>query len=792
MYPSRSPARNALAIATVLWGVMASLGARAGTAPAASRRPPPATRKAARLSERLLVVTVNGLHGTTPVLIVLRDGRAYAPKAAFAAWRIPPPAVAGITYNGGAYLPLDAVPGLHSHIDEATQTLILQADPRLFPATTFGARTGALSAPPPAPPGGFFNYDVQYAHQAGDGVLNGLLEVGAFNRWGVVTSSFAGATGGSDDRFVRLDTRFTRDFPERMASLRVGDSISHPGAWGRAVRFAGVQWTTDFATQPQFIRYPMPTFHGEAALPSTVEIYTNNVKRLSEQVPPGPFSIRNVPAVTGSGDVRLVVRDVLGREHVITQPYYVSRNLLRKGLSTFAYELGALREDFGFKSNAYGPAFAAATWRHGLSRRLTAGVHAEAMADRQALGVSGAWLWPAVGTFNLSVAGSRHAGKSGGLVSLGVQRLGRRFSFGLDTAFTTRNFTQVGMLDGMAVPRQSTLAHLGVSLGHFGQLSFGYSHMDYRDLPDSEYATLGYSANLGGGFYLSLFGLKDLAGEGSDSIGLVVTKPLGARTTLSASVHAQGGEQRAGLQVQRSLPAGNGVGYLLDLEAGDNARDRAALLTRNRIGTYRLDVARFGGETAYRLGMRGGMVMLGGHAFLTRQVDDSFGVVKVGHYAGVTVYRENHPIATTDKSGYALIPRLLAYQNNNLRIEQSDLPLTAHVDTLKLHAVPWYRSGVLVDFGVHANQAALVSIVLDDGKPLPPGARAELIATGKQFPVGLRGEAYVTGLSQHNQMRVTWIHQTCTIDFDFTAGDNPLPTLGPFTCHGVARKPEGK
>ena len=31
-------------------------------------------------------------------------------------------------------------------------------------------------------------------------------------------------------------------FPDRLATLRVGDAISAPGAWGRSVRFGGVQF----------------------------------------------------------------------------------------------------------------------------------------------------------------------------------------------------------------------------------------------------------------------------------------------------------------------------------------------------------------------------------------------------------------------------------------------------------------------------------------------------------------------------------------------------------------------
>ena len=61
---------------------------------------------------------------------------------------------------------------------------------------------------------------------------------------------------------------------------------------------------------------------GEAVLPSTVDLYVDNELRMRREVPSGPFSIQDLPVMTGQGDARLVVRDILGREQVITQPFY--------------------------------------------------------------------------------------------------------------------------------------------------------------------------------------------------------------------------------------------------------------------------------------------------------------------------------------------------------------------------------------------------------------------------------------------------------------------------------------
>ena len=140
----------------------------------------------------------------------------------------------------------------------------------------------------------------------------------------------------------------------QLASLRLGDSISGASSWGGAVRFGGAQWATNFSLQPGFVTFPLPGISGEAALPSTVDLYVDSALRMRRQVPSGPFSIQDLPVPSGRGDARLVVRDILGREQIITQPFDTNSRLLKQGLHDYSYELGFVRRDFGIDSNNYG------------------------------------------------------------------------------------------------------------------------------------------------------------------------------------------------------------------------------------------------------------------------------------------------------------------------------------------------------------------------------------------------------------------------------------------------------
>ena len=58
---------------------------------------------------------------------------------------------------------------------------------------------------------------------------------------------------------------------------------------------------------------PVGAARGSAAVPSTADIYINNVKTYSQDVNTGPFMLSNLPAVTGSGTARVILRDSSGK-----------------------------------------------------------------------------------------------------------------------------------------------------------------------------------------------------------------------------------------------------------------------------------------------------------------------------------------------------------------------------------------------------------------------------------------------------------------------------------------------
>ncbi len=93
-----------------------------------------------------------------------------------------------------------------------------------------------------------------------------------------------------------MNSTFNRDDPERMRSYRAFDVVSAPSPWGGSYRLAGLQIASNFSTQPEFITFPVPSLKGQAQVPSTVDLYVNDVLRRRQEVQPGEFRLDDVPA----------------------------------------------------------------------------------------------------------------------------------------------------------------------------------------------------------------------------------------------------------------------------------------------------------------------------------------------------------------------------------------------------------------------------------------------------------------------------------------------------------------
>ena len=739
---------------------------------------------------QFLAVVVNGQPLNETDLFLCPSGKAngplYAKGSDIRRWRLQLPHAKPYHWHGSAYYSLGAIPGLHYRVDQPTQTLYITV-----PANAFAGNVvdGFFSHGPklqPTPWGGFFNYDLLGSYADHTTQINGLFEAGLFNNWGVGTSTFLDQNlGHAGSHLIRLDTAWRHDNPNDMTTLTIGDSITQGGLAALGVRFGGLQYGTNFSTRPYYITYPMPGLSGSAAVPSTVDLYVNGLLQTSQKVPAGPFSVPEVPIMTGPNQATLVVRNALGQQQAYTTSFYASTQLLKTGLNDYSFSVGKLRENFGTRSNDYRGFASTGLFRHGFNQHFTGEVYGELSSQVRDVSAGGSLADMGLGELTAAVSASNSALGTGELVRFGIQHKWKRLSVGADLRFASPKYTELGY-NGLPAPHKQITATLGVSLNHAGSLYANYLDQESPLFGHVSLVSAGYYLDVGHGGFLSINAFRTLTGTPNNGVNVSFTIPLGERRTVSTGIDWSRYGTQGYAQLDKSLPPGSGTGYRVAAQIGQNAVNQAEFDYRSDFGTYRAGVLKtVGGSASYSAEASGGLAFIGGGVFPTRQVEQAFALAEVPGMPNVTIYSQNQPVATTDKAGYALIPQLLPYQDNPLRIGVQNLPLGAQVGTLHRDAVPRYRSGVIEKFPVTYTRGATLTIKLPGGKYLPSGAEVRIVGGSATFPVGLNGEVYLTGLSSHNIVEAKWGQQHCRFTVNMPDSKEPIPDLGTFFCSGI-------
>lgn len=747
----------------------------------------------AETAERVLPldVLVNGTSaGIWPILE--RGGQLYAPVEAFQVWRLQvQPGVPPITYKSLPYLPLRAVQDLEGRIDDQQQRLMLKAQASTFAATKLTRELSLGPKPSPAVHALFANYDLNFAYTSTSATsdLGALGEVGWSAPWGVINQTFVGRRlGSSGSKLTRLMTAYRRDFPEHGYTLTVGDAVARPSLLGRSAYFGGLQFGTNFSLAPTLNRQPVPLVAGETAAPSTVQLYVNDVLRQTSNVPAGPFTLDNLPTLTGNGQVTVKVRDILGRETLLTQPFLITSELLAPGLNDWSLELGALRRNFGGENTRYGQAFGTGFWRRGLTTQLTGEARVEASADRQAMGAA------AVGAL-----GANWLLRAGAMVSrdtllgpgkrwiLGIDRPAFASNFNLSIEHNSRSYRGLGE-DRDLLPVRLQVAAQGNITGRWGTFGIGLATQRRYDLESITTGSLNYSTTLANSWQLNVYYSRAFSGSGGYTVGALLNIPIDKQTVVSSSLQSTAvGNEAYASATHNPLP-GERLAWRVLAAHQHGGRAEGGLYYLGQRGQLNADVSVARGQSNLRLGAAGGLVATGARIHALPRFEGGAALVEVPGFSDVGVGLGATVSTHTDADGFAFISRLAPYTANPIRLDPNDLPITAEVESLELDAVPAWRSVARLRFAVRGGRGALLKIHFDDGEPAPPGAKVRIEGDEKEFYVARHGEAYVSGLQAGSRLHLDWRGRSCPLLVTLPPGSaDGIPRVGPLHCTGVPR-----
>jgi outer membrane usher protein len=709
-----------------------------------------------------------------------------------------------VELEGEPYLSLRSIAGVGRRFDEKTLTLQIGAAPELLGRKTVDLmpqrRPGVLQ---PRDNSAFLNYRVGYSGGNGGAASYNLAgEVGArLADWLFLTDFSHVNVIDGERRSVRLMSNLTLDRRAELQRLVLGDFFTSSGELGSTLNLGGISFSKRYAMDPYLVRQPMAGFAGAVTVPSEAEIYLDGVRVRTEKLPPGEFLIQNLNYYGGARDIQIVIKDRFGREQRVDYRYYFVDTLLKHGLHEYSYDLGLMRREFGVASDRYGGLASSAFHRYGVSDDLTLGLRGEASGGRLNLGPQAILRLGNLGitSVGLSASHDRDAGR-GSAAQFSYSYQGRAFNASLLARRFSEGYAQAAPVAGGQRPRFEGSAGFGYASPAMGNFGFNYAKSTRHDADARRSVTLSYSKSLAGN--LSVFATFSRVRETTSRNEVFVGLSWYPGKDINASYLMQdrAGTRSDTLQVSKNAPVGEGWGYRVAAEkqrdtAGDTMVLSPFVQYNGPYGIYTADYRSQSGDpgghkSSYQMSMAGAIAYVGGTFGLSRPIYDSFGVVHVGGLADVRVYQNNQVIGRTDRAGTLFVPNLGAYMDNQIGIEDKDIPFEYSIAEKEKFVSPFSRSGSLIHFQVVRIQAFTGTVKIRIDGELKPVEYYEgvLLVAGKPvtFVTGKGGELYLENFQAGRyQASLSSAAGPCRFDLAIPESGETIVELGEVICEHI-------
>lgn len=710
--------------------------------------------------------------------------------------------------NATEPIPLAALADVQVRIDKAEQVIYIEVGNAGLRPTEIGNPTQELPAPLlPSDYGAVLNYDIlgdisNRRTTAAAQVSARLFSPFGFFESGAIVTILP--PSGQRSTVRRLSSTYTYSNADQLFKLRVGDIVTGALPWSRAVRFGGIQISSDFNLRPDLITYPLPTIESSTVVPGTVSLIANGVQQLSAVVQPGPFTVHVLPSITGAGVASVAVQDVLGRQTVVSLPFYASSDLLNPGLTSYSLEAGLIREGYGLVTDHYTGWAISGSARRGVTDWLTMEAHGEATSSLAQIGIGVTARIGTLGIANVALSGSTQGpgilseSRWGGRASFGFQRVARGLNYSFNATLDTVGYRDIAATRGFSLPKLTVNATMGYQTESLGFFGISYisrdSHPVKSALPDGgglniedgarfKIVNASYSVNVSSIGSFRLNGYRDLTRSGRYGISASFNMLFGKGTTASLSGSSDSGRSTLSANLSRGALEHGDVGFRVQNQEGSTTRRSAEFEYYGRWGRATGGIEQSSAGLTGRVGARGSLAFIDGSLFASDHIDDSFAVVRTGNIGNIPVQYENRPIGTTNSRGQLIVPSLRSYQNNRLSLDPSRLPSDIVVGQTFVIVRPHNGSGVIVDLPVKRVHAAVVRLYDNVDKPVVIGSTVQM-GDGTAHTVGYDGEAYLQDLKSDNRLTVTRPDGSkCTAHVRYKPVAGDIPIIGPVLCH---------
>lgn len=607
-------------------------------------------------------------------------------------------------------------------------------------------------------------------------------------------------------KFNRSETYVFTDIGNLNAQIYAGELYSRSNIFS-SIRFKGISLYTDESMMPSYLQGYAPQITGTASTNAivTVRQYGNIIKQV--QVPPGPFTIANLPSyITGSVDVTVEESDGSTSKfqvEITSVPY-----LTRKG--SLRYNINAGKVASKYNKSKVDTKFISADSSYGLTNiiSLIGGVTYTTNREYQAYNIGLGMNLGSFGGLSFDVTTSENRANPEKTLSGKSYRLNYAKRFNRNTSlnlasyhFSSQNYTTlnnyVEIKSNHRFRKYSEKDRYSLSVSQTIpdwdiRFTATASKSTYWNRPSNSYYNIGMYKSLRKGILknssisVNLSHNKNSYGTTNNSISVFFRIPL-ENTASNISYNARYNDDSHQVSQSATLyNSGWGGNYSVGIST-NHKRDLSGSIDYALNASYNssnLSFGNFSASTSYTedqqyLSTRfSGSLTLTQHGLATHNLvynDNSRLIIDTG-VSGVKI--QNY--SESNIFGLAGISNTPNYHKSTYLIDNDKLPDNVEIQDNVMEITPTqgaitYRSARAI-----SGNKALVTITLLDGSPPPFGAIVYR-ENGQDLEVGIvadAGRTYLSGLNQKSKFIVKWGQdQSCNLQIHSLNSENPTNVI---------------
>ncbi|EGI25824.1 outer membrane usher protein MrkC [Escherichia coli TA206] len=633
-------------------------------------------------------------------------------------------------------------------------------------------------------------------HESGQGEDNNSVYLGlngglSWNGWllkHIGNLNWQEQQGGA--HWSSNQTYLQRPLPAMNAILSGGQFFTS-GEFFDTTGMRGVNLATDDNMFPDGMRSYAPEIRGVARSNALVTVRQGNNIIYQTTVPPGPFILQDVyPSGYGS-DLDVSVKEADGTVNVFSVPYASVTQLLRPGMTRYAFSAGKADDDF----LRHKPVLWQATWQHGLSNMFTGYTGVTGFNDYQAF-LLGTGMNTGIGALSFDVTHSR-------LKSDMLDESGQSWRATFNRMFTE---TQTSIV--LAAYRYSTRGYYNLNDALYAVDQTRNKRNNYVLWREKNGMTFTVNQNLPegwGGFWLSgrvssywdrsgtekqyQMSYNNSAGRLSWSVSAqrVYTHDSSGhrrddRVSLNFSLPLWFGENRTAnltsntvfsnshfsssqTGINGSLDSENNLSYGISTTTTTGGRHDVALN-----GSWRMPWTTLNGSYSQGSGWRqsgiggsGTLIVHSGGVTLSPETGSTMALIEARDAKGAML--PGSPGTRVDGNGYAVLPYLRPYRINSVEIDPKGSEDDVKFDRTVARVVPWEDSVVKITFATEVQNTLTLPVHRADGRPLPFAATIYDPA-GREIGVVGQGSMMFINRAGATRAVVRWAGGQCSTALD--------------------------